>query len=93
MYLSNLPLSSTTNPDSDEKQTFEDQLVNRLREVMMGVDLEEVSSKQLRLKLEEEMKMDLKEYREFLDQHMLRILGQMEKPSKICDYLYLVSAT
>ena len=58
---------------------------------MLGSDLEEISSKQLRLKLEEEMKMDLKEYREFLDQQMLRILGQLEKPSKICDYLYLVS--
>ena len=58
---------------------------------MLGVDLEEVSSKQLRLKLEEEMKMDLKAYREFLDQQMLVILGQLEKPSKICDYLYLVS--
>eukprot|EP00731_Ephydatia_muelleri_P035468 Em0126g11a len=45
---------------SDDKQTFEAQLVNRLREIMLGVDLEEVSSKQLRLKLEEEMKMDLK---------------------------------
>ena len=47
---------------------------------MLGVDLEEVSSKQLRLKLEEEMKMDLKAYREFLDQQMLVILGQLEKP-------------
>eukprot|EP00731_Ephydatia_muelleri_P023353 Em0015g936a len=76
---------------SDDKQTFEAQLVNRLREIMLGVDLEEVSSKQLRLKLEEEMKMDLKAYREFLDQQMLVILGQLEKPSKICDYLYLGS--
>eukprot|EP00731_Ephydatia_muelleri_P035464 Em0126g7a len=75
--------------ECDDKQTFEAQLVNRLREIMLGVDLEEVSSKQLRLKLEEEMKMDLKAYREFLDQQMLVILGQLEKPSKICDYLYL----
>lgn len=90
---SSLPLhcSSRSCPFSDDKQTFEAQLVNRLREIMLGVDLEEVSSKQLRLKLEEEMKMDLKAYREFLDQQMLVILGQLEKPSKICDYLYLVS--
>ena len=34
--------------------------------------------------------MDLTEYRGFLDQQMLRILGQMERPSQIFDYLYLV---
>ena len=65
--------------------------MHQLRDVMLHVDLEEVTSKQLRLRLEEEMKMDLKEYRGFLDQQMLRILGQMERPSEIFEYLYLVS--
>ena len=37
------------------------------------------------------MEMDLKEYRGYLDEQMLRILGQMERPSEIIDYLYLVS--
>ena len=57
---------------------------------MLHEDLEEVTSRQLRLKLEEETGMELRDYREFLDRHMLRILGQMEQPSKILDYLYLV---
>ena len=57
---------------------------------MLHEDLEEVTSRQLRQKLEEEMDMQLNDYREFLDRHMLRILGQMERPSKILDYLYLV---
>ena len=57
---------------------------------MLHVDLEEVTSKQLRLKLEEETRMELKEYRGFLDQQMLRILGQMKRPSEIFDYLLLV---
>ena len=65
-------------------------MTNRLREVMMLSDLEEVTCKQLRLQLEQEMKMDLSEYRGFLDQQMLRILGQMERPSQIFEYLYLV---
>lgn len=67
-------------------------LICKLREVMLGQDLEEVTSKQLRLLVEKEMNMDLKEYRGFLDQHMLRILGQMERPSQIFDYLFLVCA-
>ena len=69
---------------------FEKQLVSRLRGVMLHEDLEEVTSRQLRQKLEKEMDMQLNEYREFLDRHMLMILGQMEQPSKILEYLYLV---
>ena len=64
--------------------------MHKLREHMLHVDLEEVTSRQLRQLLEEEMKMELKEYRGFLDQQMLRILGQMERPSEIFPYLYLV---
>ena len=60
---------------------------------MLEQDLEETTSRQLRTLLEKEMNKDLKEYREFLDREMLRILGQMERPSKIYDYLYLVSLT
>ncbi|CAI8002770.1 Protein phosphatase Slingshot homolog 1 [Geodia barretti] len=70
---------------------FEKQLVSKLRGVMLHEDLEEVTSRQLREKLEKEMDMGLTEYREFLDRHMLRILGQLEQPSKILDYLYLGS--
>ena len=69
---------------------FEKQLVSKLRGIMLHEDLEEVTSRQLRVKLEKEMDMELNEYREFLDRHMLRILGQLEQPSKILDYLYLV---
>ena len=65
--------------------------MSKLREVMLHEDLEEVTSRQLRLKLEKEVDMQLSEYREFLDRQMLRILGQMEQPSEILDYLYLVS--
>ncbi|CAI8027090.1 Protein phosphatase Slingshot homolog 2 [Geodia barretti] len=53
---------------------FEKQLVSKLRGVMLHEDLEEVTSRQLREKLEKEMDMGLTEYREFLDRHMLRIL-------------------
>ena len=35
--------------------------------------------------------MDLSEFRSFIDQTIMVILGQMEKPSMIKDYLYLGS--
>ena len=69
---------------------FEKELVSRLRGVMLHEDLEEVTSRQLRDKLEKEMDRELSEYREFLDRNMLMILGQLEQPSKILEYLYLV---
>ncbi len=76
--------------DVSEGIALEMVLTTKLREVMLHQDLEEVTCRQLRLLLEEQMHMDLKEYRGFLDQQMLRILGQMERPSQIFDYLYLV---
>lgn len=35
------------------------------------------------------MQKDLLDYKEFIEYEMLMILGQMDKPSKIFDYLYL----
>ena len=35
----------------------------------------------------------LKEFKEFIDNEMLLILGQMDKPSLIFDHLYLVRGT
>lgn len=41
--------------------------------------------------LEEETQMELKEYRSFIDEEMITILGQMDSASKIFDHVYLVS--
>ena len=40
---------------------------------------------------EDELGMDLSEFKSFLDQEIFTILGQMDSASKIFDYLYLVS--
>lgn len=37
------------------------------------------------------MERDLTEYKSFIDNQMIRIMGQLEEPSKILDYLYLGS--
>ena len=75
---------------TEETRDFEKVLSHKLRQIMLEQDLEETTSKQLRLLLENEVGMELKEYREFLDRQMLRILGQMERPSQIYEYLFLV---
>lgn len=43
----------------------------------------------IRKRLEAECAVSLAPYREFVDRTIMFILGQMEKPSKIFDYLYL----
>ncbi|KAJ0180552.1 hypothetical protein K1T71_003956 [Dendrolimus kikuchii] len=62
-----------------------------LKEIMMSVDLDEVTSKAIRGRLEDELDMDLAEYKSFIDHEMLTILGQMDAPTEIFDHVYLGS--
>ncbi|XP_032085073.1 LOW QUALITY PROTEIN: protein phosphatase Slingshot homolog 1 [Thamnophis elegans] len=63
----------------------------QLRSIMMSKDLENVTSKEIRNQLEKQMSCNLNEFKEFIDNEMLLILGQMDKPSLIFDHLYLGS--
>ncbi|XP_034727850.1 protein phosphatase Slingshot homolog 1 isoform X1 [Etheostoma cragini] len=63
----------------------------KLRSIMTCRDLENVTSKQIRTELEQHMNCNLKEYKEFIDNEMLLILGQMDKPTLIFDHVYLGS--
>lgn len=57
----------------------------------MSKDLENVTCKEIRTELEKKLSCNLKEYKEYIDNEMLLILGQMDKASHIFDYLYLGS--
>ncbi|XP_061179694.1 uncharacterized protein LOC133206232 isoform X2 [Saccostrea echinata] len=75
----------------DEESQFKKRLNVELKNVMMRMDLEEATCKEIRQELEEAMGTDLSEYKSYVDQEMMRILGQMDSPTKIEDYLYLGS--
>ncbi|KAE8634210.1 hypothetical protein XENTR_v10002231 [Xenopus tropicalis] len=62
-----------------------------LRSIMMTRDLENVTCKEIRNELEEKLSCNLKEYKEYIDNEMLLILGQMDKASLIFDHVYLGS--
>lgn len=62
-----------------------------LKEIMMSVDLDEVTSKFIRGRLEDHLDMDLDEYKSFIDEEMLIILGQMDAPTEIFEHVYLGS--
>lgn len=58
---------------------------------MMSVDLDQVTSKYIRSRLEEQLDMDLREYKPFIDQEMLVILGQMDEATEVFAHVYLGS--
>ncbi|XP_065055232.1 uncharacterized protein LOC135683809 isoform X2 [Rhopilema esculentum] len=64
---------------------------SKLKEVMIRVDIDEITCRQIRIICEDELGMDLSEFKSFLDIEMFTILGQMDSASKIFDYLYLGS--
>jgi protein phosphatase slingshot len=46
---------------------------------------------QLRNRLEQDLDMNLTDYKHFIDEEMIIIMRQMDAPSEIFDYLYLGS--
>ncbi|XP_072444029.1 protein phosphatase Slingshot homolog 1-like isoform X4 [Chiloscyllium punctatum] len=74
-----------------ENELTERLIKNKLRSIMMSKDLENVTSKDIRNELEQQMNCTLKEYKGFIDNEMLIILGQMDKATLIFDHLYLGS--
>uniref|UniRef100_A0A673CSF7 Protein phosphatase Slingshot homolog 1 n=1 Tax=Sphaeramia orbicularis TaxID=375764 RepID=A0A673CSF7_9TELE len=89
----------TTRPDSptmfvdkpSERERTECLIKAKLRSIMTCQDLENVTCKQIRTELEQHMNCNLKEYKEFIDNEMLLILGQMDKATLIFDHVYLGS--
>ncbi|XP_064459869.1 protein phosphatase Slingshot homolog 2-like [Ornithodoros turicata] len=83
------PDSSRSKPT--EKEETKALIKSKLKELMMALDLDEVTSKFIRSRLEEELDMNLNEFKPFIDQEMLTILGQMDAATEILEYLYLGS--
>ncbi|RVE68298.1 hypothetical protein OJAV_G00089550 [Oryzias javanicus] len=89
----------TTRPDSpimfvdkpSERERTECLIKAKLRSIMTSQDLENVTCKQIRTELEQNMNCNLKEFKEYIDNEMLLILGQMDKATLIFDHVYLGS--
>jgi len=82
-------------PDQQHKPCEEEEtkrrILSTLKEVMMTLDLDVVTSKDIRRKVEEELQLDLTDFKSFLDREMLTILGQMDGATQIFDHLFLGS--
>uniref|UniRef100_A0A3Q3DAW8 Protein phosphatase Slingshot homolog 1 n=1 Tax=Hippocampus comes TaxID=109280 RepID=A0A3Q3DAW8_HIPCM len=85
------PDSPTMFVDPSERERTECLIRAKLRSIMTCQDLENVTCKQIRTELEQHMSCNLKEFKEFIDNEMLLILGQMDKATLIFDHVYLGS--
>lgn len=74
-----------------EQTNFEELITSKLKKIMMSVDLDQVTSKEVRNELEAQIGSDLTKFKSYIDKELIRIMGQMDESSKILDYLYLGS--
>ena len=72
-------------------ETMKTIIKSKLREIMKTVDLDDITSKTIRVRLESELKQKLDEFKAFIDEEILLILGQMDPASEIFDFMYLGS--
>ncbi|XP_069390254.1 protein phosphatase Slingshot homolog 2 isoform X2 [Paralichthys olivaceus] len=88
-HRANSPVTFTDLPT--ERERTERLIKTRLREIMMQKDLENVTCKEIRTELEMQMVCNLREFKEFIDNEMIVILGQMDSPTEIFEHVYLGS--
>jgi len=81
---------SVTSVSESAEEDFEAKLRHGIRAIMMKSDLDSLTCKQVRLTMEEELQVSLRDYRKFIDKEIITIMGQLESASEILDYLYLV---
>ncbi|KAK2912749.1 protein phosphatase Slingshot homolog 2 isoform X1 [Channa argus] len=88
-HRANSPILFTDMPT--ERERTERLIKIRLREIMMQKDLENVTCKEIRTELEMQMACNLREFKEFIDNEMIVILGQMDSPTEIFEHVFLGS--
>ncbi|XP_031470010.1 protein phosphatase Slingshot homolog 3 isoform X3 [Phasianus colchicus] len=62
-----------------------------LRDVLTSADLESITSKEVRTELERRVGHSLEQHKDFIDNEMLLVLAQMDRPSHVFPHIYLGS--
>ncbi|XP_015235747.1 PREDICTED: protein phosphatase Slingshot homolog 3 [Cyprinodon variegatus] len=76
---------------SADRVSNERLIKENLRDIMRTEDLDNLTSKMVHIALETRIGFDMRPYKEYIDNEILVTMAQMDKPSKIFDYLYLGS--
>ncbi|KAM9376292.1 protein phosphatase Slingshot homolog 3 [Pholidichthys leucotaenia] len=81
----------TAGQSSADRLSNETLIKEHLRDIMRTEDLDSLTSKMVHSALQTRIGFDMRPYTEYIDNEILVTLAQMDKPSKILDYLYLGS--
>ncbi|XP_055470615.1 protein phosphatase Slingshot homolog 3 isoform X2 [Psammomys obesus] len=76
---------------ASEQEQMEQAILAELWQVLDTSDLDSVTSKEIRQALELRLGCPLQQYRDFIDNHMLLLMAQQDRPSRIFPHLYLGS--
>ncbi|CAK6956589.1 protein phosphatase Slingshot homolog 3 [Scomber scombrus] len=76
---------------SADRNSNERLIKEHLRDIMRTEDLDNLTSKMVHSALETRIGFDVRPFKEYIDNEILVTMAQMDKPSKIFDYLYLGS--
>ncbi|XP_044061299.1 protein phosphatase Slingshot homolog 3 [Siniperca chuatsi] len=76
---------------SADRISNEGLIKEHLRDIMRTEDLDNLTSKMVHSALETRIGFDMRPFKEYIDNEILVTMAQMDKPSKIFDYLYLGS--
>ncbi|OPJ74091.1 phosphatase Slingshot-like protein 3 isoform A [Patagioenas fasciata monilis] len=83
---------SSPPPQRPSAPELSEQVVRALlRDVMASADLESVTSKEVREELERRTGHSLAQHKDFINNEMLLVLAQMDRPSRVFPHLYLGS--
>jgi len=82
---------SVLSRDAADTETKKTVIKSKLREIMRTVDLDDITTKSIRLRLEADLNEKFDELKAFIDEEILLILGQMDPASRIFDFLFLGS--
>ncbi|XP_028271370.1 protein phosphatase Slingshot homolog 3 isoform X1 [Parambassis ranga] len=74
-----------------DRVSNEQLIKEHLRDIMRTEDLDNLTSKKVNAALKIRIGFDMRPYKEYIDNEILVTMAQMDKPSKIFDYLYLGS--
>ncbi|XP_077588775.1 protein phosphatase Slingshot homolog 3 isoform X1 [Stigmatopora nigra] len=81
----------TDSQNTAERISRERLIKEHLRDIMRTEDLDNLTSKMVHVALKSRIGFDARPYKEYVDNEILVTMAQMDKPSKIFDYLYLGS--
>ncbi|XP_077434625.1 protein phosphatase Slingshot homolog 3 isoform X2 [Vanacampus margaritifer] len=77
--------------NSADRTSKERLIKEHLRDIMRTEDLDNLTSKMVHTALKTRIGFDVRPFKEYIDNEILVTMAQMDKPSKIFDYLYLGS--